>query len=391
MDLMMNATNSTNGTEADDEFDGTLGSIDAILTITTLVIIMLGMGATQTLKELWKIIKRPFGIIVGFVVQFILMPLTGFGLAHAFDLSPALAISTVIMTCCPGGSMSNLFTYYSLGDVSLSICMTTCSTFLAIGMMPLDIFLFTGKWTDDTKIAIPYVNVASSLATIVIPTVAGLIINWKLPRKFTNILTQVCSALGLLGIFAGIALRAYANPEVYISSWETWVLAAILPPFGFIYAFLISSSIHMSYKKRRTTGIECGCQNLSLALTVINLTFPVGPLRAEMQILPSIYGPLMGAEACIFIICYRLYHRFIQKNKDVPAVSEDDVKAIKEVQVAEKGHHDDVEMNGHTNEAADVYDDDVTLVVDAKVSKDEVSDTEINNGGTISTTNIEEK
>jgi len=167
-----------------------------------------------------------------------------------------------------------------------------------------------------------------------------------MPKKFTNILTQVCSLIGLIGIFTGIAIRAYANPQVYISSWEIWVLAAILPMFGFTYAFLISSSIHFSYQKRRTTGIECGCQNLSLALTIINLSFPLGPLRAEMQILPSVYGPIMGVEGFIFVCCYRLFRRLTHKEKQVPTITDEEALAVKEVQIAVKHRGNPSEVKG---------------------------------------------
>ncbi|XP_070541981.1 ileal sodium/bile acid cotransporter-like [Ptychodera flava] len=364
MDLV-NMTNGTNSTTSpEEELTGVLGTVDLVLTTVTLVVIMIGMGCTQTLNDLGKVLKRPFGIIIGFVVQFFLMPLVGFGLAHAFNLPDALAISVVIVTCCPGGSMSNIFAYWARGDISLSICMTTCSTILAIGMMPLCIFMYSSGWTDeDSKIEIPYVSVATSLATILAPTAVGMLIKWKF-SKISEPLTKVCSIFGLIGIFTGIGLRAYANPEVYISTWETWVVAAILPPIGFTLAFLIATSIHFNYSKRRTAGIECGCQNVSLALTIINLSFPPGPLRADMQIIPSIYGPLMGVEAGLFALCCQFYFRVCQTKSKADELDQtkEDIAALYGSNFGTTTDNDEkklkeLEMTGYTNTEVDVSDE----------------------------------
>lgn len=92
--------------------------LDVIL-ITIILFIMLAMGSTITLAEVWKHIKRPISIIIGMISQFVILPLCGFGLSHAVRLEPSAAVGMLVLACSPGGTMSNLFTYWIDGDVSL--------------------------------------------------------------------------------------------------------------------------------------------------------------------------------------------------------------------------------------------------------------------------------
>ena len=91
---------------------------DVVIT-TTLILIMLGMGSTIEIKELIKHLRRPIGAGIGMLAQFIVLPLATFGFAHALQMEPLAAIGMLVMGCCPGGSTSNVFTYWSDGDVPL--------------------------------------------------------------------------------------------------------------------------------------------------------------------------------------------------------------------------------------------------------------------------------
>ena len=93
-------------------------AFDVVIT-TTLILIMLGMGSTVEIKALVKHLRRPIGAAIGMLSQFIVLPLATFGFAHALQMEPLAAIGMLVMGCCPGGSTSNVFTYWSDGDVPL--------------------------------------------------------------------------------------------------------------------------------------------------------------------------------------------------------------------------------------------------------------------------------
>ena len=106
------------------------------------IIIMLGMGASIDIDVPAEIQKSPKAILCGVASQYMFMPLITWGLICAFDLGDTEALSLMLCGMSPGGVTSTFFTYASRANVTLSLLMTTCSTFLALGMMPLLIFVY---------------------------------------------------------------------------------------------------------------------------------------------------------------------------------------------------------------------------------------------------------
>ena len=59
--------------------------------------------------------------------------------------------------------------------------MTTVSTTLAIGMMPLNLFIYSRSWSSGGTV-IPYMNIVIALISILVPALIGWLIRWKLPK-----------------------------------------------------------------------------------------------------------------------------------------------------------------------------------------------------------------
>lgn len=92
--------------------------LSTVLTVM-LAMVMFAMGCTVDAKKLWGHIKRPWGIAIGFLSQFGIMPFTAFALALAFRVQPVQAIVIIIMGCCPGGTGSNIICFWLDGDMDL--------------------------------------------------------------------------------------------------------------------------------------------------------------------------------------------------------------------------------------------------------------------------------
>ena len=86
-----------------------------------MMIIMLGMGASLTWRDFLIAFRKPKGVLVGLLCQYGIMPLLGFLMAMALGLPPAVAVGLILIACMPGGTTSNIFTYFSKGVLSLSI------------------------------------------------------------------------------------------------------------------------------------------------------------------------------------------------------------------------------------------------------------------------------
>ncbi|OWF34599.1 Ileal sodium/bile acid cotransporter [Mizuhopecten yessoensis] len=159
---------------------------------TTLIIIMAGMGSTIEIKPLLQHLRRPVGIAIGMLSQFIVLPAVTFGLAHALQMSTYPALGMLVIGSCPGGSTSNVFSYWMDGDVPLSVAMTATSTVMAMGMMPLNLFIYSRSWTDEALV-IPYVNIAISFVMTITPAAVGMFFRWKWP-KVADVIVKMSTA-----------------------------------------------------------------------------------------------------------------------------------------------------------------------------------------------------
>ena len=141
-------------------------------------VIMLGMGLTLSFKDFKDVLKTPVAIGIGVGAQFIIMPILGFSLAKGFDLEKDLAVGLILVSCCPGGTASNVIAFLSRANLALSVLMTMCSTFAAILLTPL--------LTD--FLASQYMNVdalkmlLSTVQIVLIPIVLGIFLNHYCPR-----------------------------------------------------------------------------------------------------------------------------------------------------------------------------------------------------------------
>src|SRR5262245_12471333 len=125
-----------------------LSPLETALLALLLVVLMAGMGAGLTLDNFRAVLHRPRGPLVGLLSQYGWMPLIAYGLCKMLGLPADLAISLIVVGCTPGGTTSNLFTYFAGADVALSVTMTALSTIAAVVMMPLLLYLYATSYTN---------------------------------------------------------------------------------------------------------------------------------------------------------------------------------------------------------------------------------------------------
>jgi ACR3 family arsenite efflux pump ArsB len=92
--------------------------------VVLVFLLMLGLGATLLPHQFLRALRNPKPLLVGVLSQYMIMPHIALLLAEIFDLPAAVAVGLLIVGCTPGGSTSNLFAFWSGGDVALSIAMT---------------------------------------------------------------------------------------------------------------------------------------------------------------------------------------------------------------------------------------------------------------------------
>ncbi|XP_061742085.1 hepatic sodium/bile acid cotransporter-like [Nerophis ophidion] len=331
-DAVPSAFNMTPANTSDVVFESFLSpALDKtinVLMVMVLFITMVSLGCTMEVSKIKDHIVNPKGVVIAVVSQYCIMPLTAFCLAKAFQLADMTAVVVLICGCCPGGSLSNILALALQGDMNLSIVMTSCSTLLALGMMPLLLFLYCQSF-DNLQSAVPYVDIAVSLVMILVPCGIGIVVNYYRPR-YAKIITKVgliimsITATGVTvaaTIAIGGAITAVMSPPLLATG-------ALMPLIGFTFGYVISAVFKLSQPERRTVAMETGCQNIQLCSTILKLAFPpevIGPLF----LFPMVYISFQLLEAMVLIVVFRCHQRLTRKEKGVyqTAVTHDGPKA----------------------------------------------------------------
>ncbi|XP_078400960.1 ileal sodium/bile acid cotransporter [Cetorhinus maximus] len=297
-----------------DNFNQTMSLILSTVLTILLALVMFSMGCNVEAKKLWGHIKRPWGICVGFLCQFGIMPLTAFLLSTAFNIHPVQAVAVLIMGCCPGGTGSNIMTYWMDGDMDLSISMTTCSTILGMGMMPLCLFIYTKTWVNTDAIQVPYDSIGITLASLLIPVGIGVYVNYRWPEK-AKIILKIGSFTGMFLIVAIAVTGALLYRGSWVTSPSLWIIGTIYPAIGYSLGFLLARIAGQPWFRCRTVALETGAQNTQLCTTIVQLSFTPDQL-VLMFTFPLIYSVFQILFAATMIGLYQLYKRYGKSTTD---------------------------------------------------------------------------
>ena len=279
------------------------GPEKALLAVLILVL-MTGMGATLTPRQFLDIRKRPRGPIIGLLSQYGWMPLVAFGLARALELPDAVALGLVIVGATPGGTTSNLFTYYAGADLALSILMTTLSTVVAVVAMPLVLLVYATPFTG-SDLSVPYGSVVTTLALMLLPVSLGMWIRSRSESAAARV--ERAGSLAGMGVLVMLVISGIVrNGHLFVRTSLSMYTAAIgLGVIGMGLGYLVARAAGLKEGSRRSVAFETGIQNSPLALAIIVASFPEEDQLAIMW-LPLLYALFVLISASAVTVLLRV-------------------------------------------------------------------------------------
>lgn len=262
-----------------------------------IVIIMFGLGAGLTPKDFGLAIRRPWGLIIGWVTQFGIMPFVAYLLVLLvllrFSQGPEvafIALGALIMGSVPAGTTSNLFTYFSKGNLALSVTMTVNSTLWAFVMTPAVLWFYANLLDFDDEVSIEFGELALVIVGLVIPVALGMLVR-RFSANAGAILELVGGVFGVLFIPFLIAIWVPRNWQLLlITEWPTYAVAIGLGIVGITVAYIIAKAIRLHPMNARTVALETGIQNGPLAIAVIVAVFIDNPNLDEILLIPALYS-----------------------------------------------------------------------------------------------------
>jgi len=324
------------------------------LIVPLIQIIMFGMGTTLSIADFGRVFKVPWPVLIGMILQFTVMPLSGYCIGKSFGFGPEVAAGVILIGSCPGGVASNLMTFLARGDVALSVTMTSCSTLVSPVMTPFLMKVLAGK-----LVPINFVEMMFSILNmIIVPILAGLIANrilygrskWAqnagslvlisaasivlavvagfvvagvlgglqmgvviglaligavsmtkfivsiLLKRTGNWMDRTLSIVSMSGICFIIAIITARSREDLLTVGAALLAAVVIHNFiGYTLGYWLARAARLDERTCRTVAFEVGMQNggmaSGLAMRVLNST--------GAALAPAIFGPWMNVSGSI--------------------------------------------------------------------------------------------
>ncbi len=277
-----------------------VGAFEQALLALMIFVIMLGMGASLTPRDFYLALRRPYGLAIGVVSQYGFMPFIGFLLITLLPLPEAIAAGVLIMACMPGGTTSNIFTYFSKGNLALSVLMTVTSTVFGVLLIPIILVIYSAA----LNLEIPRENIIATLVLLLVPVAIGMVMR-KLNANVGAVTEFMGSALALFFI-AFIALSWIPRNWQFLvtTTPATYVAAIGLGLFGITIGYLFARALKLHPRNARTVALETGIQNGPLAIAIIAFTFAGSEAQSYMAV-PALYSLFIVIVSTLVTLVFR--------------------------------------------------------------------------------------
>jgi BASS family bile acid:Na+ symporter len=320
------------------------------LIVPLLQIIMFGMGSQLSLKSFGDVIRMPFGVIIGIICQFTIMPFVGFFIAKTFGFPPEIAAGVILIGSAPSGLASNVMSFIARANLALSVTLTTCTTLLAPLLTPALMKLLAGQFvavdfwdmmldiinmvilpivaglmfhavsygsstrrsifiqgmvyllviglknlisyfTQDTGIQAIIIKLVKDILWFFILPVAGAISFKYLLKGKKEWLDKALSLLSMLGIGFIITIITAAGRDSLLSIGILLIGACLIHNLtGYLLGYWFCRLIRLDEQSCRTISLEVGMQNGGLAS---GIALEMGKV-ATVGLAPAVFGPLMN-------------------------------------------------------------------------------------------------
>jgi BASS family bile acid:Na+ symporter len=266
-----------------------------------LAIIMLGLGASLTIKDFTRVFLNPKVFFVGLICQLVVLPIIGYLLIVILKTPIELALGVMLIAAAPGGVTSNVLTKFADGDVALSISLTAFTSLISIVSVPYIIFLSIDLFN------ISYVSKEVSMlgislkmfGVVTVPVILGMILR-KFSSDFIERNMKIIQRISI-GLFIFVFLA------IYIEEWDSIVMfltaagtiALTLNILMMVIGYYVAKFFASDVAQQRCISLECGLQNGTLAVFVGTQLFGE---NMTYMVPTAAYALVMMLTSVIFVI-----------------------------------------------------------------------------------------
>ena len=232
---------------------------------------MTGMGLELTLDDFRRLRQAPRAAMIGTVGQLVLLPLLGLAFGYFTRPPTAVLAGLIIISACPGGAASNMFSYLAGANVALSVSLTAISSVASIVTIPF--WLGVGFYVlleESARVVVPFDRVLGQLfVAVLIPIALGMMVRVRFPDFAARVRRHLRRTMA-------VSVTLVLGGLLYVQ-WET--ISAQIQTAGFLALALVMAALTLGWVWAKSTGlndkdaftvsVEVGMQNGALASLIV--------------------------------------------------------------------------------------------------------------------------
>lgn len=261
-----------------DELRIVLDPIGQFALAIALMLLMFSIALSLRPQDFAALRQRRVDLFGGVVAQVIALPVVTFCIVLLLNPPPSISLGMFVVASCPGGVVSNYFTFLARGNVAYSVSLTATSSVLAAFLTPFLIVILSQAYPPTATLleTIEFQPVAFLMQTtilLVVPLAVGMMLAGRKPG-FAAILQKRVARIGTLALVVAIVYGSAKFLPLLLPAMPMLLGITMLHNAA---ALLIGAGTGVLLRAdpptRRALVFELGIQNSGLAIVILLAQF----------------------------------------------------------------------------------------------------------------------
>jgi len=236
--------------------------------------LMFIIGASLENRSLKEISAQKKQILILTLGQTLLLPLSAWIIIKTIQPPPLVAGGMLLVSFCPGGAVSNIYSFLAKANVALSVTLTALNGLVSVFLLPVAVLtIFPTLLGIELKIENLMVKQSMQLIFLLFcPVVLGMSLRYYQATLIQSLMPwfEKIGGLGLLLLLFSILIKFQQKIMVQLSELVT--LALIFTLVSVLIAYGLGKILQLRQSDEAVAVIEFPVRNLALAaLIAVNI------------------------------------------------------------------------------------------------------------------------
>jgi BASS family bile acid:Na+ symporter len=273
-------------------------------------LLMFIIGASLEKTDLENIRKQKQQVIAITLGQMLLLPLCAWLIIEVMQPPSLVAGGMLLISLCPGGAVSNIYSLLAKANVALSVTLTAFNGLISVLVLPIVMLtVFPSLLGVDLPLENMIIKQGLQLVVLLLcPVICGMLLRAYKPQFTVNFMPTMEKS-GALGLLLLLLTIFYKHHQKIIEQLSSLLLLALIYTFASLFiAYSLSRLLKLSKKDEAAVVIEFPVRNLALAALIAVSIFHNTDYLLFAAIFFVIQTPIM--------LCLITWYRSRLVNKD---------------------------------------------------------------------------